>query len=43
VSEDHIVMEFAKAILHGDEEHKEWLLEAAESFIKGQEIPARRG
>lgn len=43
MDEEHPVMQFAKAILHGDEEHQAWLLEAAENFIKGKKIPERRG
>lgn len=27
---------FAKAILHGDAEHRRWLLDAAEAFIEGR-------
>ena len=29
------VRKFARAILHGDREHRAWLLEAAELFIRG--------
>lgn len=34
---------FATAILHGDDEHRDWLLEAAERFIAGQPLPEPRG
>lgn len=34
---------FAKAVLHGDDEHKAWLLEAAEAFIAGKPLPPPRG
>ncbi len=34
---------FANAILHGNEEHRGWLLEAAENFIEDAEIRERRG
>jgi hypothetical protein len=37
------VRAFAKAVLHGDDEHKAWLLEAAEAFIAGEPLPAPRG
>lgn len=33
------VRNFARAILHGDEEHRRWLLEAAEAFVEGRELP----
>ncbi len=33
------VREFAKAILHGSETHRAWLLEAAENFVHGIPIP----
>lgn len=36
------VKEFATAILHGDEVHKEWLLEAADKFVKGEPVPEPR-
>lgn len=32
------VRDFARAILHGDEKHRKWLLDAAESFISGEPI-----
>jgi hypothetical protein len=34
---------FAKAVLHGDGEHKAWLIEAAEAFIAGKPLPPPRG
>lgn len=37
------IVEFAHAILHGDEEHREWLLEAAEAFNAGHALPLARG
>lgn len=40
---DEAVREFATAILHGDDEHRAWLLEAAEAFIAGHPLPAPRG
>lgn len=30
---------FAKAVQHGDVRHRAWLLEAAECFIEGRELP----
>lgn len=33
------VLEFASSILHGSDEHREWLLEAAQAFTEGREIP----
>lgn len=40
---EHPVRQFAKTILHGNQEHQEWLLEAAECFIRGEAMPERRG
>jgi len=37
------VTAFAQAILHGDEEHRAWLWEAALAFDRGDPIPAPRG
>lgn len=37
------IREFAKAILHGDDEHQSWLLEAAHAFIVGDPMPSARG
>jgi hypothetical protein len=42
-SDTEPVRAFAKAVLHGDDEHKAWLLEAAEAFIDGKPLPAPRG
>ena len=36
------IRNFVWAILHGDDTHKLWLIEAAESFIAGKEIPEVR-
>lgn len=36
------VRNFAKAILHGDDTHKEWLTEAADAFVRGEKLPAPR-
>jgi hypothetical protein len=36
------VREFAQAVLHGDDEHRAWLMEAADAFIAGR-VPAPRG
>jgi len=33
------VEDFAEAILHGDEQHRAWLLEAAEAFNTGEPLP----
>lgn len=37
------VLEFAKAILHGDEDHRAWLMEAAQAYLDGKKLPAPRG
>jgi len=37
------VQEFTTNILHGDDEHRQWLLEAAGAFINRRPIPQRRG
>jgi hypothetical protein len=37
------VRAFAKAVLHGDDEHKAWLMEAAEAFISNKPLPSPRG
>lgn len=42
-SDAEVVRAFAKAMLHGDDEHKAWLLEAAEAFIAGNPLPPPRG
>lgn len=36
------VVEFAKAVLHGDEEHQAWLTEAAECWVAGKPLPKPR-
>lgn len=36
------IREFSRAILHGDEVHRAWLLAAAEAFIDGRPVPAPR-
>ncbi len=33
------IREFATAILHGDQAHKDWLLDAAEAFVAGKRVP----
>lgn len=35
--------EFLPAILHGDEQHQQWLKDAVEAFIAGTPIPKPRG
>jgi len=37
------VERFAKAILHGNDDHRDWLLEAASAFNAGIPLPAPRG
>lgn len=37
--EKHLVMEFAKAVLHGDASHRAWLIAAAEAYCDGLPIP----
>ena len=37
------VVTFAEKILHGDQEHREWLLESAVAFARGEPIPEIRG
>lgn len=37
------VTAFAAAILHGSEEHRAWLMEAAERFSAGEPLPPPRG
>jgi hypothetical protein len=37
------IRRFAQAVLHGDEEHRAWLVEAAEAFIAGERMPEPRG
>lgn len=38
INNDSQVKAFTKAILHGDEKHQAWLLEAAEKFERGEAI-----
>ena len=40
--ERRCVMTFANSILHGDEQHRQWLIDAAESFINNQPLPQVR-
>jgi len=37
-----LIRSFARAILHGDEVHRAWLVEAAEAFIEGKPMPPPR-
>lgn len=37
------VRAFARAVLHGDNDHQEWLLEAADAFLERRELPSPRG
>lgn len=39
----HPVSEFAEAVLHGSEEHREWLMEAARAFTAGEPLPTPKG
>ena len=43
MTSDDRVRQFAAQILHGDEEHRSWLAEAAECFIQNQPLPIPRG
>lgn len=36
------VLNFARAILHGDDVHRQWLLEAAQAFVTGEPLPPPR-
>lgn len=36
---DEAVLAFARAVLHGNAQHRKWLMEAAEAFIKGIPLP----
>lgn len=36
------IKDFATAILHGDQVHREWLMEAADAYENGRELPAPR-
>jgi len=40
---DRDVLGFARAALHGDEEHQAWLLDAASAWIDGRPLPAVAG
>lgn len=37
------IVRFAEAILHGDDEHRAWLLEAAHAWVNGGALPDVRG
>lgn len=39
---DKSVIAFATAVLHGDDEHRAWLLEAASAFVAGTPLPPVR-
>lgn len=36
-----LVLEFAKAIQHGDARHRAWLLESANAFVLNEPLPLR--
>jgi hypothetical protein len=36
------VKEFARSILHGDAEHRRWLMDAAEAFCEDKSMPKVR-
>jgi len=36
------VLKFAQAVLHGDDEHRKWLLDAALAFVAGEPLPLPR-
>jgi hypothetical protein len=36
-------LKFAQAILHGSDEHRAWLTDAAQCFVQGRELPRSRG
>lgn len=38
-SKKNDVLAFAEAVLHGDKEHREWLMEAAECWVAGKPLP----
>jgi hypothetical protein len=42
-NEARVVREFTFNILHGDNEHRDWLTEACEAFIAGVPLPKVRG
>lgn len=33
------IFEFAAVILHGDDKHRQWLLNAATAFVNGDQLP----
>lgn len=37
-----VVTAFAASIMHGSDEHKAWLMEAADSFAAGEPLPPPR-
>jgi len=41
--EADVVREFVFQIQHGDQEHRNWLVEAGEQFIKGEPVPPVKG
>lgn len=42
-NEAKIIREFVWQIQHGDNEHRDWLREAGELFIKGEPVKPVRG
>lgn len=38
-SASEAVMAFAKAVLHGDDAHRRWLLDAADAFVNRRPLP----
>ncbi len=36
------IFEFTGLILHGDVAHRNWLVEAAEAYVEGKELPPPR-
>jgi hypothetical protein len=40
---DAQVLAFAEAVLHGDNEHRDWLLAAAKAFVAGGPVPPPNG
>jgi hypothetical protein len=37
--QEDAVRHFTSLILHGDDEHKRWLLDACECFVMGRDVP----
>lgn len=37
------VIEFTQSILHGNDAHKDWLMDAAYRYLDGQPVPETRG